>query len=247
MSQATYFKAGSDTAQNGLPICLFSELLLELDARGYGSEILFGAHNLCLFEDGVSATATEGVVEKTKQGLLVLIPAQATAIVKREGNRTLYLAAPLEGGLLTSTDLAEHQEQEATLNRAGDQLDPLVARWLVHGSRGASSDSLCNCFFGVPSQKGPYNYPHDPSDFLRCVEFLEATQSTSQLEEAKTMGPVWSALVEAWPELTNLLVEEMKTGSSAPHLFTRMQEVIAAAKETRQPSTTRATKRKPAQ
>jgi hypothetical protein len=101
--------------------------------------------------------------------------------------------------------------------------------WLASDDTGMSSKYMARVLLDGPDCA--YNYPHDPSDFGRCVRFMEACGVTDISPMAGT-GPEWSALVPAWAELLAMYRAECYTGT-APVLYSRMQEVIAARRATR--------------
>lgn len=113
-----------------------------------------------------------------------------------------------------------------------------LERWLLHGDRGTSSNAMVEVFENYPKGLliGAFGarfptHPHDPSDFNRCYELLEAVPGYRvQLWKMSSESSEWKALVEHWSELEELLIEERKTGS-APKLYKRMQELLKYNKE----------------
>ncbi len=70
-----------------------------------------------------------------------------------------------------------------------------------------------------------FAYPHDPSDFWRCLKLLEAApELAAHISAMAAHGPIWSAYVEHWDELETFYKEE-STGEQAPKLYARMQEL----------------------
>ena len=68
-------------------------------------------------------------------------------------------------------------------------------------------------------------YPHDPSDFWRCLKLLDAVPALrSHIGAMATCGPIWAAYVEHWHEMAALYAEEEPTGK-APKLYALMQKL----------------------
>ena len=76
---------------------------------------------------------------------------------------------------------------------------------------------------------GPHaanNNPHDPSDFNRCVGFLNAVpEARERLEMMSDKSPQWAGLVANWDRLEQLLREEFPTGR-APKLYREMEKIL---------------------
>lgn len=100
--------------------------------------------------------------------------------------------------------------------------------WLASGNRGISSEAIASYLTGINFVSGHWfsNHPHDPSDFKRCMDLLEAVpEFRPRLKEMAEVSPIWAELVENWDELEKLYKEEAPTGK-APKLYDRMQEII---------------------
>lgn len=101
-----------------------------------------------------------------------------------------------------------------------------LADWLASDRVGNSSlwlaKTLSKDRIGIPVR---YAYPHDPSDFNRCLGLLEACpELRERLPEMAATGPQWAALVAHWDDLEALLREEAPTGL-CPRLYARMKEL----------------------
>lgn len=100
--------------------------------------------------------------------------------------------------------------------------------WLKNGDRGISSEAIASQLTGINFVHDRWmgDYPRDPSDFRRCLELLEAVPEFKfRLDEMKSKGTVWAALVDNWEELKRLYYEEAHTGKCSK-LYDRMQELI---------------------
>jgi hypothetical protein len=70
---------------------------------------------------------------------------------------------------------------------------------------------------------GGTEYPLDPSDFCRCLHV-----SPFAPEHMRDRSPEWTALVDHWDELSDMLREEHSTGT-APRTYARMKALFAEA------------------
>ena len=101
--------------------------------------------------------------------------------------------------------------------------------WLNSDRTGLSSLWMAKTLAGYWSWSAKYAYPHDPSDFNRCLGLLDACpELRERLPEMADTGPEWAALVAHWDELEALLREEAPTGQG-PRLWARMQELLGDA------------------
>lgn len=74
------------------------------------------------------------------------------------------------------------------------------------------------------------NYPHDPADLLRCINFCRGRYDTTALRRRMSGKSVeWDRLLAHWDELADLLAHEMGTRSdwSAPRTYTEMKRILA--------------------
>jgi hypothetical protein len=90
---------------------------------------------------------------------------------------------------------------------------------------GLSSHAIARAFGHC--HQGGTDYPHDPADLLRCIDYCAETGiSTKGL--AKMMTPVseqWARLVAEWDSLAESCLEEKPSGR-APITYARMKELI---------------------
>jgi len=98
--------------------------------------------------------------------------------------------------------------------------------WLPSDRTGLSSIWMAKTLTGYCGPPAKYAYPHDPSDFNRCLGLLNACpELRERLPEMADTGPEWAALVANWDELEALFREEAPTGS-CPRLYARMRELL---------------------
>lgn len=104
-------------------------------------------------------------------------------------------------------------------------------QWLVNGETGRSSEFLMAYLLSDGAIDTSAYYPHDPSDFNRCVQLLDAVPSLRvKLNLIKNASKKWAALVVHWEELEVLLRSELGQ-RSAPKTYERMREIYKLVDE----------------
>ena len=88
--------------------------------------------------------------------------------------------------------------------------------------RGLSASAIYHRRRGV---KGTDDYPHDPSDFRRCLNYLGNDHPTWM----RGVSKVWTTYVDHWDELLDLYGQE-KHQRTAPRLYSRMKELVEEAR-----------------
>ncbi len=108
-----------------------------------------------------------------------------------------------------------------------------IGQWLVDGDTGASSLALCS-FYLTSGNGGEcasrLSTPYDPSDFKRCVDFLEnCVDESKRYDLIHAIGQVtsgWKRIQDEWFVLMKLYKEE-KNQKTAPKLYEFMQKLRA--------------------
>lgn len=116
--------------------------------------------------------------------------------------------SPEQIGLpLNSTRVMDSARALQTTGNAG------LAKWLLKGERGASSEVMSRQFFGIPEiPESKKSHPLDYDDFKRCMKFLSESGSKDRLPEMGTVSSHWAALVDHWEEIGGLINLEVKSG-----------------------------------
>lgn len=125
-------------------------------------------------------------------------------------------------------------------NATKERLTPAgLVEWLAGGERGVSSNTMVQHLTGWPALSnrwdGKGDIPHDPDDFDRCLQLLQAVPMLRLLlPEMATRSPVWAALVEHWPEIEACHLAEVglrwTKARSAPKTYALMRKAIESAK-----------------
>jgi len=112
-----------------------------------------------------------------------------------------------------------------------DGLTPLqtqAMKWLMHGERGMSSETMCRLIAGVGPVTREKVFPSDGDDFSRCAKFLEAVPLAREKLDCMRVNRTWTAYVDHWDELERLYKKEVSSGKSAG-LGARLKELHAEA------------------
>lgn len=104
-----------------------------------------------------------------------------------------------------------------------------IYEWIVKGEVGVSSKTM---WYAITSRNpagnmgGRVDVPHDPSDFRRCLLFVEQCGITEeQLKQVKQAFAWWAPFIDNWNELVALYREEQGRGS-CPKLFDRIGQLV---------------------
>lgn len=106
-----------------------------------------------------------------------------------------------------------------------------VINWLANGETGISSETLAfKLAFNVRKRGG--SHPHDPADFNRCLQLLDAAPALKPLiGRMAKVSPYWAKLVARWDEIEAAFVAEVGKNWSkekqAEKTYALMKEVLA--------------------
>lgn len=101
-----------------------------------------------------------------------------------------------------------------------------IGNWIIDGNTGLSSLSMAAIWLGGSPSR--VYAPSDPSDFNRCVWFLQhCIDPSNRGAIVMQMGEFtaqWKAIAKNWLELT-LLYNEEKDQERAPKLYKLMKDL----------------------
>lgn len=87
--------------------------------------------------------------------------------------------------------------------------------WIINGETGISSKTIWAAINGVALKGDTYpkgmtfDVPHDPSDFSRCLRYVEDTGITKeQLKSVKDVFPRWSPFIDNWDKIVEVFKSE---------------------------------------
>lgn len=81
--------------------------------------------------------------------------------------------------------------------------------WLFSGRVGLSSKAMAQCFSGVDGAVRT-DHPCDPSDFNRCLMYLDAVpEAKSHLDKLRSLSPAWNKLIDNWALIESTFIDEV--------------------------------------
>lgn len=105
-----------------------------------------------------------------------------------------------------------------------------IAYWLAKGETWLSSKTIA-FYLGYGIKPDIVSYPHDVSDFRRCVQLLDIVPYLrGSIEEMAELGKVWAALAKEWHTLEAIYNEEGGQGK-CPKTYAKLREIIEANEE----------------
>jgi len=101
--------------------------------------------------------------------------------------------------------------------------------WFMNGDIGLSSKCMVKHLTG--KHTGFADYPHDPSDFSRCLGLIEAVpELRKEIHRMKELNPMWAAIVNNWDDIERLFNEE-KGNRNANKTYLFMKKILRPAEE----------------
>ena len=186
---------------------------------------------------------------KSKIGNLHILKRGDSIELKTEKDQTVYAGVTIFGKLKCQDEKLDPRWFDVNLypltqdKNEGPELpiETQAKTWLAKGETGSSSKALCYWLTTKRVKKliesidehcrdDLKNYPHDPSDFKRCIDFLEAVPGAKdQFEKMKKVSGEWASLVKNWPNLTRLY-ERDKGKASSKELYDEIQKILLSEK-----------------
>ena len=101
-----------------------------------------------------------------------------------------------------------------------------VLEWFGSGRVGMSSEAIAlNLTLGTTKYK---SYPHDPSDFNRCLMLIKAVPELKEnMHKMSKVSDKWEVLIENWEGLESCFINEVgenwSNGNRAPITYKAMK------------------------
>ena len=110
-----------------------------------------------------------------------------------------------------------------------------ILKWFITGRTGASSKAMASAAIGLQYCKS-HPYPHDPSDFNRCLLLLDSVPEIRQhMEKIAAISDTWAKLVNRWDEIEKCFLDEVgldwTKGESAPRTYNLMRSIIKGSEQ----------------
>lgn len=108
------------------------------------------------------------------------------------------------------------------------QIQRAALKWALSDRTGISSMAMCAATMGLrPDPEVGSNWPSDPSDLGRCLDFLTAVpEARRRLGRVAKLHRTWARLIKRWDELESLYKSERPSGQ-APKTYDLMRALTA--------------------
>lgn len=130
---------------------------------------------------------------------------------------------------------ALRKQLEAGALQAAKQANPglseAAARWLAHGERGVSSNTLFTHLTGIDALRDWHkDHPYDPADLRRCRLLLEQVPELVPLfHKMSEVSKEWAALVKNWDTICATMDEEAPNWRTKGERAAKTYELIKQA------------------
>ena len=103
-----------------------------------------------------------------------------------------------------------------------------IIKWFGYGRTGESSEAIALAITGSDVKK---NYPRDPSDFNRCLLFLEAVpDARDHMYKVAHLSPIWKKFINCWDIIEDTFIQEAGLdwckGNTAPKTYKLIQAIV---------------------
>lgn len=104
-----------------------------------------------------------------------------------------------------------------------------AARWLAHGDRGISSETIFTVLTGLSLlDEDEMFHPIDGEDFRRCCLLLDGCpELAARFDTMRPISPEWNALVRAWYSIFSVMAEENPQWRDRVGVLVRTSECIS--------------------
>ena len=170
-------------------------------------------------EQGFSINKESTLFSHNKKNLTFAVVEVNQIFEVTDKEKQVHYCAVHESVLKHNTDKKALEVEISKQSITSD--DPIVAKalhWLDNGRVGLSSATMCATLFPQLTNHHKFknkiddngnveiNWPHDNSDFDRCVKFLEAVpEARNRLNELKVVSKEWSNLVDKWDTIETMI------------------------------------------
>lgn len=221
-------KAGDKITSKGVDITRMGKAFGVLDKKSEKKDMdSIMEFDFIFLESPYSFVNEDNLVFSHTSKSLTFALVKNDVIFELKDKTNVYYAALHDGEVRVELNKAELEKILTTKALTSD--DPIEAKalnWLDNGRVGASSGTMCAVLFpnlqshhklahNVRDDGFRISYPHDNSDFDRCMKFLEAVpEARARLPELAKTSPEWEGLVNNWDKIENLMKDEQKSGEA---------------------------------
>lgn len=226
-----FLEKQSNQSKDSVPMTLMIKAMDVMSKADKGKKVEFGKDTWVIVEGGTKYIG-DGNQHIVGKNLFVEMSAGARGEFTRHDGATWFVGVKKNGDFIADFKALNDKDfssitEDLKIDR--NSIEFKVMQWVENGRVGLSSKALCQKLTGMTvgedKEKVYDDHPYDPSDFKRCVDFLEAVGLTSKdVKKMIGVSPEWSAMSKEWDNLTALYKEE-KGLESAPKLYAEMQRI----------------------
>ena len=221
-------KNGTSIISRGIDIALMSKAFKVLDKQSEFKTVdSMVEYSVVFLENHYTIKKEDTVFSYAEKKINFALINEKSIFEIQDGDKNIYFCAIHEGTLKAYQDKANLEKELSKKSLiAQDSITAKAIDWLDNGRVGLSSATMCATLFPQLKEhhklkdnydedgKLEINWPHDNSDFGRCLKFLEAVpEAKARLGELKPLSKEWSNLVDKW-EAIETLIKEGKTEES---------------------------------
>lgn len=113
----------------------------------------------------------------------------------------------------------------------GNERAKKIGEWLMSDDTGLSSKYLAGILLAADSEVvDRINYPHDPSDFGRCLRLVRLLDCRDEIEVMSYVSFEWDAVVRNWDRWAELYDQAERTDGKSTELYWEMVEALTQPK-----------------
>lgn len=216
-------KSGDSITSHGVDITRMGKAFGVLDKKSDKKDMdSIMEFDFVFLESPYSFASEDNLVFSHSTKSLTFALIKNDAIFELRDKKSVYYAALHEGELRIQSDKLELDNILSTKSViTKDPIEAKALHWLDNGRVGSSSGTMCGVLF--PNLRTHHkladnvdyddnfkiNYPHDNSDFDRCMKFLEAVpEARARLPELAKASKEWEGLVSNWDNIETLITDK---------------------------------------
>lgn len=180
--------------------------------------------NFIFLEKTLKFNTDENLIFNYSSKKLTFALVKPGTIFQTKDDNSIYFCAIHAGQLKIQSDkLALENIISSEPVKVTNTIEEKALNWLNNGRVGLSSATICGTLYPNllshhklankldNNDKLEINWPHDSSDFGRCLTFLETVpEARERLGELSSLSKEWKGLVENWNQIELLFNEDKK-------------------------------------
>jgi hypothetical protein len=213
-------KSGDSIISKGVDISRMGKAFKVLDKKSENKDVdSIMEFDFIFLESPYSFVSENNLIFSHSSKSLTFALVKNDSIFEFKDKKNTYYAALHDGEVKIQSNKDELEKiisiKTVTSN---DPIETKALNWLDNGRVGSSSATMCGVLF--PNLRNHHkladnvdyddnfkiSWPHDNSDFDRCMKFLEAVpEAKSRLSELSSLSKEWEGLVSNWDKIESLI------------------------------------------